>query len=74
MEVDEAKDGKCTVCGRRCGEVPTEELRDWIVDAGGVVICASCCALTTDQADHAAVEPVEVEHPRDRSEQAASAG
>jgi hypothetical protein len=46
----DAKDGSCTACGRRCREVPTEELRNWVVDVGGVVVCTECYARQIKEA------------------------
>ena len=42
MAMGTAQDGKCTDCGRGCREVSHEDLGDWVVDVGGVLICKAC--------------------------------
>jgi hypothetical protein len=34
--------GRCSLCGRKSENVTTAELGNWIVRAGGILICAGC--------------------------------
>jgi hypothetical protein len=41
---------KCVRCGRACETVPLAELREWIVDVGGVVLCPPCAKRRSKEA------------------------
>jgi hypothetical protein len=38
----EPANGRCSLCGRKSETVTTEELGNWIVQDGGMLLCSGC--------------------------------